>query len=68
MPNVDFEMTYPCYFLHNAAGNPEVVQVDGNTCLCLFTDQDFGRAILQAPIQNEPRHADDRSEPRRHPA
>lgn len=41
MPEVDFVMTYPCYFLHNASGNPEVVTIDGNACLCLFTDQDL---------------------------
>lgn len=41
MPEVDFVMTYPCYFLLTEAGNPEAVVIDGEQCLCLFTDSDL---------------------------
>jgi hypothetical protein len=38
MPEFDFVMTYPCYFLLTKHSNPETVIVDENLCLCLFTD------------------------------
>ena len=41
MPDIDFVMTYPCYFLLTQAGNPEALLVDGNKCVCLFTDRDL---------------------------
>jgi hypothetical protein len=41
MPEVDFAMTYPCHFLMNGQGNPESVVIDGESCICLFTDRDL---------------------------
>lgn len=38
MPEVDFLMTYPCYFLLTEKENPESVVIDGERCICLFTD------------------------------
>jgi hypothetical protein len=41
MPDVDFAMTYPCYFLLTGAGNPESVTFEGDRCICMFTDRDL---------------------------
>lgn len=41
MPDIDFVMTYPCYFLLTAEGNLTTIIIDSNTCLCLFTDNDI---------------------------
>lgn len=41
MPDVDFVMTFPCYFLQTERGNIESVVVNGDTCICLFTDSDI---------------------------
>jgi hypothetical protein len=41
MPEVDFAMTYPCHFLLTEQGNPESVVIDGEKCICLFTDRDL---------------------------
>jgi|SRR5579863_807785 len=39
MPEVDFVMSYPCYFLLTANGNPETIMVGSDRCVCLFTDR-----------------------------
>jgi len=31
---------YPCFFLLNENGNPEIAEIDGKLALCVFTDQD----------------------------
>jgi len=41
MPDIDFVMTYPCYFLLTEGGNPESVTSEGDRCVCLFTDRDL---------------------------
>src|SRR5689334_21843353 len=41
MPDVDFVMPYPCYFLLDKLSNPEFVIVGELRCLCLFTDKDL---------------------------
>ena len=35
--DVEFEMTYPCYFLYAEGGGLQCNTVDGHECLCLFT-------------------------------
>jgi hypothetical protein len=37
----DFVMTYPAFFLLNEHDTPEIVDIDDNICLCLFTDVDL---------------------------
>jgi hypothetical protein len=45
---VEFQMTYPCYFLCGDRGGLVCITVDSVTCLCLFTQlgklQTFQRA------------------------
>lgn len=36
--DVEFRMTYPCYFLCGERGGLVCVTVDCVTCLCMFTD------------------------------
>ena len=39
MPDdVEFRMTYPCYFLCGDRGGLECITVNVVTCLCMFTD------------------------------
>jgi hypothetical protein len=47
MPDIDFAMTYPCYLLLTASGNPESIVVDGRTCVCLFTDEDLVKGFYR---------------------
>lgn len=45
MPDeASFTMTYTAYVLKDKAGRPELVEIDGNVCVGLFTD----KAALQA--------------------
>ncbi|MCE9607908.1 MAG: hypothetical protein K8U03_23740 [Planctomycetia bacterium] len=37
----DFVMTYPAFFLLNEHDAPELVEIDGKLCVCLFTDTDL---------------------------
>src|ERR1700741_160616 len=50
---VPFEMTYPCYFILKAAGNLLIVDVEGNGCVCLFTDDDLARSFCDASAAGE---------------
>jgi len=36
----DFVMTYPCFILMKSDTFPQVITVEGNRALCLFTDSD----------------------------
>ncbi len=47
MPDVDFAMSYPCFFLLTERGNPESVISDGDHCICLFTDRDNGEKFYK---------------------
>ena len=47
MPNVEFAMTYPCYFLLTGSGNPESIISEGDRCLCLFTDRDLAESFYK---------------------
>lgn len=38
MPDSEFVMTYPCFFVRDERGTPDVVQFDDLLCACLFTD------------------------------
>jgi hypothetical protein len=50
MPDdVEFRMTYPCYFLCGDRGGLVCITVDFVTCLCMFTDA----AKLQAFQQDQ---------------
>ncbi len=35
----DFTMRYPAYVPQTPAGTPEIVEIDGNVCLCVFTNR-----------------------------
>lgn len=37
----DFVVTYPAFFLLNDHDAPEIVEIDGKLCVCLFTDVDL---------------------------
>ena len=40
MPDeTEFSMTYPAYVLKDNAGRPELVEIDGNVCVALFTER-----------------------------
>ena len=39
----DFTMTYPAYVIKDNTGRPELVEIDGATCVGMFTD----RAVMQ---------------------
>ena len=52
MPDIDFVMTYPCFFLLNENGNPESVIIDGLYCLCLFTDFDLVESFYKSKYGN----------------
>jgi len=63
MSEIDFAMTYPCYFLLTKRGNPETVISEGVRCVCLFTDSDliepfykdkYGNAIEAVEIEVMP--------------
>lgn len=41
MLDIDFVMTYPCYFLLTEKMNPESVIIRDDLCVCLFTDYDL---------------------------
>jgi hypothetical protein len=47
--DVEFRMTYPCYFLCGDRGGLVCITVDFVTCLCMFTDA----AKLQAFRQDQ---------------
>ena len=38
--DIDFVMTYPCYFLFGESGGLQCNTVDGKECLCLFTSKE----------------------------
>ena len=38
MPEIDFAMTYPCYFLLKQNGEPDWIVSESGCCICLFTD------------------------------
>jgi hypothetical protein len=40
MPDKDFVVSYPCYFPLSTSDAPELIKVDGNLCICFFTDGD----------------------------
>ena len=44
----DFAMTYPCFVGLSPSGAPELIVVDGVTCVCLFTDADLADAFHRA--------------------
>jgi hypothetical protein len=48
MPDIDFAMSYPCYFLERDDGGLEDVLIDGKHCLCLFTDDDILKSFYKA--------------------
>jgi hypothetical protein len=43
----DFAITYPAFFLLNEHDVPELVEIDGNLCVCLFTDVDLVRTFYR---------------------
>lgn len=47
MSDTDFVMTYPCFFLLNEHGAPDIVQIDDALCVCLFTDSDTVQGFFQ---------------------
>ena len=47
MPDVDFAMAYPCYFLLTETGNPEHVTSDGNRVNCILTDRDLAESFYK---------------------
>jgi hypothetical protein len=47
MLDIDFVMTYPCYFLCGDGGGLVCITVDNADCLCLFTDTDVLRNFHQ---------------------
>jgi hypothetical protein len=53
--DIEFSMTYPCYFLCGDRGGLVCITVDFVTCLCLFTDMDALRAFQysQQPQQQD---------------
>jgi len=40
LPDVDFAMPYPCYFLMTKKRKIEQLVSEGEKCICLFTDHD----------------------------
>ncbi len=34
-----FTMPYPCFLLASDSGTPQLIEVDGHVCLCLFTSR-----------------------------
>ena len=54
MPDdVEFQMSYPCYFLCGDRGGLVCITVDFVTCLCLFTDTDTLRTFQQDQPQKQ---------------
>ena len=40
MPDkAEFTMSYPAYIPKTPEGNPELVEIDGNVCVCLYTNR-----------------------------
>jgi hypothetical protein len=58
MSDVDFRMTYPCYFLCGESGGLVCITVDCATCLCLFTNaealRNFQQEYQKQPPSNSP--------------
>jgi hypothetical protein len=57
MPDEPFVMTYPCFLAMTKEGSPELVEIDGNLCLCLFTDSELVKAFHQGKYRGQPRQA-----------
>ena len=53
MPDVEFEMTYPCFFIMRENGTPETVHSEGDHCICLFTDRDLGESFFRGTYGDE---------------
>lgn len=47
MSDSEFVMTYPCFFVVNEHGAPDIVQIDDALCVCLFTDSDTVQGFHQ---------------------
>ena len=45
MPDEPVSLSYPCYFALTERDAHERVQIDGFSCLCLFTDSDLVKAF-----------------------
>jgi hypothetical protein len=43
-----FLRTYPCYFVVNAEGWPDVIRIGDEKAICLFTDLDVAEAYCKA--------------------
>lgn len=55
----EFTMPYPCFLVGSESGSFTTIDVDGEQCLCLFTDEDLansygeevGSAVVLTPFQ-----------------
>jgi hypothetical protein len=52
--DVEFRMTYPCYFLCGDGGGLVCITVDFVTCLCMFTDAAKLQAFQQDQVARQP--------------
>lgn len=51
VPGPDYLMTYPCFILMNE-GVPTAILVEGELCICLFTDRDLVNQFYMAQMPN----------------
>jgi hypothetical protein len=52
--DIEFEMTYPCYFLCGERGGLVCITVDFVTCLCLFTDPKKLKTFQEEQVRSHP--------------
>lgn len=53
----DFVMTYPAFFLLNEHDAPDLVEIDGRLCVCLFTDVDLVQTFYRDKYGKGHEHA-----------
>jgi len=50
-------MTYPAFFLLNEHDAPDLVEIDGRLCVCLFTDVDLVQTFYRDKYGKGHEHA-----------
>jgi len=57
MPDSDFVMMNPAFFLVNEHEAPDIVEIDGQLCVCFFTDVDLVQTFYRDKYGKGHEHA-----------